>query len=88
MELTATPTNESSDVKARLIAAVQQLPQPQAAEALHYVEYLLEKYAKSKKPKRKAIDKNKPNPYLKLAGIAVFDKDYSPKDIDDAVYGL
>ena len=88
MELTATQTNEPGDVKARLIAAVQQLPQPQAAEALHYVEYLLERYAKAKKTTKRRATKLEDNPFLKMAGILSFEPYPNVQALDEELYGL
>lgn len=50
MALTA--PNKPSDVTTRLLAAIEQLPQAQAVEALNYVDYLLERYSKAKKPRK------------------------------------
>ncbi|NJM39485.1 MAG: DUF2281 domain-containing protein [Anaerolineae bacterium] len=72
----------------RVIAALEQLPQAQAIEALHYVEYLLDKYATAKKPRKRQPTKREDNPFLKMAGIASFEPYPDVQSLDKELYGL
>ena len=87
--MTLTALNKSGDLAAQLLAVMQQLPQTQAVELLHYAEYLRDKAAKAK---AKTVSKRRPtkredNPFLKLSGVVSFEPYPNVRALDEELYG-